>query len=319
MKKVLKFIVLLIILSLLSVSFVACDDDAHTHTFSPEFTKNQTQHWRECECGEKSEIGDHVSSEWITTVEATEADNGSRHKVCTICEYKLETEVIPATHKSLTMEETKELLLGTDLIAAWQGFTGGSVRQGPILGIGIETVELTITAKGKTVDTFEGVEEVVTIDGLVIVRAYMKNGVAYTVGLDGTGNYLRDVVPATQDDIDSFYFNNVDVTFLFNESNFENLFKSADKITANDGSYTLVVHVDIEDYLRATIELLGTSGEIPPLDGEVVFTFNFDSEGLKSFDLVQRMDGIDVGTAYLERFEGNIDAPAWFDEDDFIV
>ena len=36
----------------------------HTHVFAEELKYNDTKHWKECSCGEKSEEADHVYGEW---------------------------------------------------------------------------------------------------------------------------------------------------------------------------------------------------------------------------------------------------------------
>ncbi len=68
----------------------------HTHSFSTDWKNDENGHWKECECGEKSEYAEH-SFEWIIDKEATATEQGSRHQQCTVCGYKTASEVIPAT------------------------------------------------------------------------------------------------------------------------------------------------------------------------------------------------------------------------------
>ena len=69
-----KFILILII----ALAFTTCDDkpDTHTHTWS-DWQSNAEQHWKECSCGEKTDIGNHTGNP------------------CTICGYETETPAVP--------------------------------------------------------------------------------------------------------------------------------------------------------------------------------------------------------------------------------
>jgi len=69
-------------------------EDEHTHIFPEEWTSDETNHWKECECGEKSEESAHTYGDWTITKEATEAEEGSKERACEVCGYK-ETETIP--------------------------------------------------------------------------------------------------------------------------------------------------------------------------------------------------------------------------------
>lgn len=66
----------------------------HTHAFPDDWTYDETNHWKECECGEKSEEAAHTYGSWTVTIEATATEKGSRERSCEICGCK-ETEVIP--------------------------------------------------------------------------------------------------------------------------------------------------------------------------------------------------------------------------------
>ncbi len=79
----------------------AGEEEEHTHTFGEEWKNDETGHWKECKCGEKSEEAKHAFGEWKTTKEPTEKEEGSRERACTVCGYKeLETlPVIDHAHK----------------------------------------------------------------------------------------------------------------------------------------------------------------------------------------------------------------------------
>lgn len=58
----------------------------HQHIFGV-WLNNETSHWRECRCGEKSEVALHSFEDWILDQEATEDEDGSKHRVCSVGEY----------------------------------------------------------------------------------------------------------------------------------------------------------------------------------------------------------------------------------------
>ena len=68
----------------------------HEHGIHDETWKyDKTQHWQECSCGEKLNLATHTYGDWKVTKEATETEEGSRERTCTVCEY-VQTEAIPA-------------------------------------------------------------------------------------------------------------------------------------------------------------------------------------------------------------------------------
>ena len=70
----------------------------HSHSYGTEWKYDDTNHWHECECGDKADIAVHSASEWIVDTAATETADGAKHKECTVCKKVLETATIPATH-----------------------------------------------------------------------------------------------------------------------------------------------------------------------------------------------------------------------------
>ena len=69
--------------------------DGHTHKYGTEWKYDETNHWHECECGEKADITAH-NFKWIVDKEATTAEKGSKHEECTVCGYKKTAVDIPA-------------------------------------------------------------------------------------------------------------------------------------------------------------------------------------------------------------------------------
>lgn len=75
---------------------------SHTHSYGTDWKYDDTNHWHECECGDKADIAAHSASEWIVDTAATETADGSKHKECTVCKKVLETATIPATGSTHT-------------------------------------------------------------------------------------------------------------------------------------------------------------------------------------------------------------------------
>ena len=67
----------------------------HTHDVHDEAWKyDETQHWQECSCGERLNVANHIYGDWKTTKEATETEEGSKERGCTVCKY-VQVEDIP--------------------------------------------------------------------------------------------------------------------------------------------------------------------------------------------------------------------------------
>ena len=70
--------------------------DGHTHKYGTEWKYDETNHWHECECGNKADITAH-NFKWIVDKEATATEKGSKHEECTVCGYKKAAVDIPVT------------------------------------------------------------------------------------------------------------------------------------------------------------------------------------------------------------------------------
>ena len=56
--------------------------DGHTHKYGTEWKYDETNHWHECECGNKADITAHTFKQ-IIDKEATTTEKGSKHEECT--------------------------------------------------------------------------------------------------------------------------------------------------------------------------------------------------------------------------------------------
>ena len=66
----------------------------HAHQYSGKWTSDATNHWHECECGEKSDLSAH-QFQWVIDQEATTTATGRKHQECTICGYQTAPVTIP--------------------------------------------------------------------------------------------------------------------------------------------------------------------------------------------------------------------------------
>ena len=67
----------------------------HEHGIHDETWKyDDTNHWQECSCGEKLNVANHAYGEWRVTKPATETEEGSKARDCTVCDH-VQTETIP--------------------------------------------------------------------------------------------------------------------------------------------------------------------------------------------------------------------------------
>ena len=82
----------------------------HTHTFGDTWTSDATDHWHACtasDCNGIDAIKDkaaHNYGDWIIDKKPTDTEAGSRHKECTVCQYKTQTETIPAIGHTHTFD-----------------------------------------------------------------------------------------------------------------------------------------------------------------------------------------------------------------------
>ena len=70
---------------------------SHPHSYGTEWKYDDTNHWHECECGDKADVAAH-SYVWKTDKEATKFKDGSKHEECSVCgAVRNAGTIIPAT------------------------------------------------------------------------------------------------------------------------------------------------------------------------------------------------------------------------------
>lgn len=78
--------------------------DGHTHKYGTEWKYDETNHWHECECGNKADITAHTFKQ-IIDKKATATEKGSKHEECTVCGYKKTAVDIPATGVGISSDD----------------------------------------------------------------------------------------------------------------------------------------------------------------------------------------------------------------------
>ncbi len=61
--------------------------DSHTHSYGTAWKYDDTNHWHECQCGDKADTAAH-SFQWVIDKAATKEATGIKHEECTVCGYK---------------------------------------------------------------------------------------------------------------------------------------------------------------------------------------------------------------------------------------
>lgn len=70
---------------------------SHPHSYGTDWKYDDTNHWHECDCGDKADVAAH-SYVWKTDKEATKFKDGSKHEECSVCgAVRNAGTIIPAT------------------------------------------------------------------------------------------------------------------------------------------------------------------------------------------------------------------------------
>ena len=72
----------------------------HTHTYATTWSKDATQHWHECSCGDKTDVADH-DWEWKVTTPATPTADGLETETCKTCGATNGTRIIEQTEPTV--------------------------------------------------------------------------------------------------------------------------------------------------------------------------------------------------------------------------
>ena len=83
-------------LSLPNIKTITPAADSHTHDYGTAWKYDETNHWHECDGGDRADTAAHTFK-WVTDKEAGATEKGSKHEECTVCGYKKAAVDIPAT------------------------------------------------------------------------------------------------------------------------------------------------------------------------------------------------------------------------------
>lgn len=64
------------------------------HIYSEDYKFDAENHWKVCDCGNVAETEAHKFNDWTVTKNATETENGSKERTCSVCGYKEVAEIL---------------------------------------------------------------------------------------------------------------------------------------------------------------------------------------------------------------------------------
>ena len=105
----------------------------HTHSYGTDWKYDDTDHWHECQCGDKADTAAH-SFQWVIDKAATKEATGIKHEECTVCGAKRsENTEIPALRDyAVTVTGgTATVAAGTPIIRAMEGVEVTVTAQAP--------------------------------------------------------------------------------------------------------------------------------------------------------------------------------------------
>ena len=105
----------------------------HTHSYGTDWKYDDTNHWHECQCGDKADTAAH-SFRWVIDKAATKEATGIKHEECTVCGAKRsENTEIPALRDyAVTVTGgTATVAAGTPITRAMEGVEVTVTAQAP--------------------------------------------------------------------------------------------------------------------------------------------------------------------------------------------
>ena len=68
----------------LETATIPATGSSHNHSYGTDWKYDDTNHWHECECGDKADTAAH-SFQWVIDKAATKEATGIKHEECTVC------------------------------------------------------------------------------------------------------------------------------------------------------------------------------------------------------------------------------------------
>ena len=88
------------------IACIACKK--HSCSYSKEWNSDDNYHWHSCDCGSKSENGEHSFDSGVVTVEPTQTTVGTKLFTCTICGFTKTEEIAMVGHQHTWVDATCE-------------------------------------------------------------------------------------------------------------------------------------------------------------------------------------------------------------------
>lgn len=89
------------VVPLVTITSCGPQEELHTHTFSEEWTYDDTHHWHEATCEHSDEIDSYAEHIWdseVVTTEATCTTSGVKTYTCTVCKATKTEEIATTDH-----------------------------------------------------------------------------------------------------------------------------------------------------------------------------------------------------------------------------
>lgn len=84
---------------------------SHEHTYSDSWSNDDTYHWHPATCEHKDLVKDkttHTYGSWTIDKQATEYETGSRHRICAVCDYRVDDTIAKLDHTHKAGDPVKE-------------------------------------------------------------------------------------------------------------------------------------------------------------------------------------------------------------------
>lgn len=179
-------------------------EEDHTHAYADIWGTDAGSHWKECECGEKSEIQKHYFGNWEIKAQATCTDCGLQVRKCVVCGYEETQETARGEHvyaNIITRATTKK----NGSIVEKCSICGGEKSRTAIYAVSnasLSKTSYTYDGKGKkpsvTVKDSSGKVLEANMDYTVSFSKGRKNVGRYIVTVKLKGNY-RGTISKTFD------------------------------------------------------------------------------------------------------------------------
>ncbi len=180
---------IVILVGVICLTLTSCSE-GHEHTFSTEWTKNETEHWHASTCGHnvKDSKEKHTYGEWEVVKESTIEEKGLQERYCLVCGYEEEKEMDLLPHEHTFSPEWTN-----DEIKHWHASTCDCDVKGSEEEHTYSKWELVNPEQQKRTCSICGYED------------YLTNGLKYTLSNDDTYYIVSGTMNVTDLLISSYY------------------------------------------------------------------------------------------------------------------